>query len=406
MKMLLKRVYVLLILIFLLGCTLPSPTPPGTPSCPIDQLTSPALSSPAMWAIVPTFNPTLSWAANDPSIPYPYDICEPDGYRVRLRQGPYFSTDLDTVSSSPFIGPSIRNWTPFTPLLPGHAYEWSVAAHTSGTNGPFADSRYFFTGPVCDTGALRDPRLLQPANGAMVNTLEPLLVWEYKDPCIPQGYRIDLSTDPSFADTSLSGGTGNPSTRWFPGVDLTDCTWYYWRVAPINDTTLGPFSGTRSFMVNVSGSCAYPLPGLAPTLVTFPTVPPGLPRFTLDQNANCRIGPGVVFEARRSYLKGEILEVAGINDLGTWLYVKMPKEGENFCWVSLITGALDIDPNLIPTKESPPTPMPTVVPQNNNNPPQYNSCQDYPSQDICKMDPNHFGSCYWSQNNSCVSGKP
>ncbi len=362
-----------------------------------------------MWAIVDSLTPTLTWTTNDPSVPYPYDTCEPAGYAVHLSQGPLFETDLGSYSYGGFN----KNWTPLTSLEPGQMYEWNVAAFVGTGNGPSSSSRYFFTGPVCDTGALRDPRLLEPASGAMVNTLQPLLVWEYKDPCIPEGYRIDLSTDPSFADTSLSGGTGNPSTRWLPGTDLADCTWYYWRIAPINNTTLGPFSNTRSFMTNVSGVCVYPLPGLPTlmpaTIVPFPlTLAPIIPFFTLSQNANCRLGPDVVFEARRSYLKGDILEVAGINDLRTWVYVKMPNEGENFCWVSLITGTLNTDSGLIPVKTSPATPTPTLVPQNNNNNngSLYNSCSDYQTYDVCKRDPAGFGNCYWGPNNSCIARKP
>ena len=75
------------------------------------------------------------------------------------------------------------------------------------------------------------PALVDPADGSEVGTLDPVLSWIYPDTCVPEGYRIDLSVDPTFADTSLSGGTGNPSTSWMPGDSLTDCTTYFWRVA-------------------------------------------------------------------------------------------------------------------------------------------------------------------------------
>jgi hypothetical protein len=78
--------------------------------------------------------------------------------------------------------------------------------------------------------------------------LRPGLDWRYNDKiCQPEGYRIDLATDPSFEDTSLSGGTGNPSTLWAPGEPLEACTTYYWRVAGIIGFTLGPYSETESF---------------------------------------------------------------------------------------------------------------------------------------------------------------
>ena len=101
------------------------------------------------------------------------------------------------------------------------------------------------------------PTLDSPADGAMVYEDWPTLDWSYSGDCAPEGYRIDLSTSPSFSDTSLSGGTGNPSTRWAPGDPLDDCETYYWRVAGIIDTTLGPWSETWSFRVNASRKCVW-----------------------------------------------------------------------------------------------------------------------------------------------------
>jgi hypothetical protein len=131
--------------------------------------------------------------------------------------------------------------------------------------------------PTCPTSGLLSPDLSSPGNGASVNTTNPTLSWHYPDPsCDPQGYRIDLSVDPLFADTSLSGGTGNPSTNWGPGSPLVNCQLYYWRVAPINNITLGPFSSSRSFRVNVSGTCSpgvYPHPYPYPSPYPFPYPP-------------------------------------------------------------------------------------------------------------------------------------
>ncbi len=111
--------------------------------------------------------------------------------------------------------------------------------------------------PTCATESLSAPALLSPDDAAFVNSLNPSLTWKYLDTtCNPQGYRIDLSTDPTFADTSLSGGTGNPSTSWGPGESLDDCSTYFWRVAPINDTTLGPFSDVFVFYTNAGGCTA------------------------------------------------------------------------------------------------------------------------------------------------------
>lgn len=372
----------------LAGCTLPS-----TPPCAPGDLVAPALGSPAMWAVVSSLTPTLSWSSTSVTTPYPYDDCRPSGYHVNLRMGPSSAFDIggDTY------GPGMREWTPSVPLLPGTEYHWSVRAYVPTGNGPYADERVFFTGPMCATSALVAPILLQPMNGVLVSTLQPMLIWEYPEDCIPEGYRIDLSIDPTFGDTSLSGGTGNPSTRWLPGTDLANCTWYYWRVAAINGTTLGPFSITRNFMVN-TGSCLYPVPEVLIPIEPLITIAPvftatPVPAFTLSKNANCRIGPSQLFEVYTSFLAGEVLPIQGRNEDASWLYAHTPDNG--FCWVSVVTGLYNGDPNLLPFVDSPPPPEPA------EEQPQYNSCQDYTTQALCKQDPANIGGCYWSPNNFC-----
>ena len=114
--------------------------------------------------------------------------------------------------------------------------------------------------PTCPTEELIAPALLAPDDEAVVNTLLPTLTWSYPANCSPEGYRIDLSPVADFSDTSLSGGTGDPSTAWSPGEELEDCKVYFWRVAGINGTTLGPFSGSRAFTVDETGSCEPPTP--------------------------------------------------------------------------------------------------------------------------------------------------
>ncbi len=384
--------------LLLVGCGLPTSS-----VCPPDQLVAPALNAPAMWAVVSSLTPTLSWTSADSSVPYPYDSCHPSGYRVRLSTGPFF---YDTNYG--YTGPGDTDWAPYAPLQPGTEYAWAVQPESGSSFGPIAGNRYFFTGPICATSALVAPDLMQPANGTMVNELSPSLIWKYPDPCVPEGYRIDLSTDPSFADTSLSGGTGNPSTRWGPGSDLMDCTWYYWRVAPINGTTLGPFSITRSFMVNM-GTCLYPMPTLVGPIVTvvpltlvplpaFTAPPVENPIWTLIQNANCRYGDSQVFEPLSSYYAGESFPADGRNETSTWVRVQL--NANSRCWFSVVTGELNVDMKLLPVIVSPPTPVPTVKPQ------KYNSCEDYTGIEMCRQDPKGFDNCGWDQKaNACKTIK-
>jgi hypothetical protein len=230
----------LIISLILPGCNMPLPT------CPTAGLQAVILSDPPNWASVASLTPSLQWTYPDPS-------CNPEGYAITLRTGPLFTDDLGGGTGNPST-----SWAPGAPLEPGKEYEWGVAPINGTTLGPFEGFQYFFTGPTCPTAALIAPLLLQPADGAHFDEANDSLIWDYPADCAPQGYRVDLSPDPAFADTSLSGGTGNPSTRWGPGGPLTDCQVYYWRVAAINDTTLGPFSAARSFVRDANGLCASP----------------------------------------------------------------------------------------------------------------------------------------------------
>ncbi|MBN2388216.1 MAG: hypothetical protein JXB85_14460 [Anaerolineales bacterium] len=237
-----KRILFPLALLVLFTVSLVGCSP--LPTCAPGDLVQANLTTPPMWGTVTSLTPTLSWS-------YPDTTCAPEYYRVALRTGPFFIDELGGTTSGP-----ATNWTPSTPLEPGTEYSWGVQAMVGSTSGYFAGSNYFFTGPMCPTEDLVAPDLLEPANAAVVNEDWPTLIWDYPEACLPEGYRIDLSTDPTFADTSLSGGTGNPSTRWAAGHPLDDCQLYYWKVAPINGTTLGPESTVRSFFIDVAGTCS------------------------------------------------------------------------------------------------------------------------------------------------------
>jgi uncharacterized protein YraI len=365
--------------------------------------------------------------------------------------------------------------------------------------------------PTCPTDGLLAPVLVTPANGGSVNSLQPTLVWAYPDPaCNPEGYRIDLSTDEAFADTSLSGGTGNPSTSWSPGRNLQACETYYWRVAAINGTTLGAFSAANAFRVEISGVecppvsppasasirgvvwhdlCAVPVegetstpagcvvpptgglrangireagePGIAgvqvnlhfgacsepvvanqitnangeyvfdgilafgehcvsvdalseintPVLIpggwTFPlgtadalatrsanlesgtnieqdfgwdyqmlpapsapavvataTTAPPTNTFNVTTDANCRTGPGTMYDVVTGFRTGQTLSVTGRNADSSWWVVTIPTNNQP-CWISGVTGQFNGNPANIAVITPPPTPTPipdTAVP--------------------------------------------
>ena len=365
----------LLVLFVLLAALILTSCGPLVVTCPPESLVNaPVLDGPGMWEVVDSLTPTLSWSFIAVGI-YPYDStsCIPEEYTVHLSTGPDFTDNLggDVNGKTP-------SFTPGTPLEPGKQYAWGVYATSGGATSPYGGSRYFFTGPVCATEALVAPTLLWPPDGGVVNadvvedTADgpmPMLKWEYPDPCLPEGYRIDLSTDPSFVDTSLSGGTGHPSTRWMAGQPMEDCTTYYWRVAPINDITLGPFSETWSFDMAVD--CGPSLPELVTPFVE----PLKIPWWILDVNAFCRQGPGQFYPAIANLLAGESYPVDGRNADNSWFVLKLADE--RLCWISAITGHLDGDADDVPIRKPPATPTPTVTPPPTDTPTPVVNCSKY-----------------------------
>jgi hypothetical protein len=370
-----------LILVLALGACGPangSATPTTVlPICPTGSLQAVSLSSPAMWAVVNSLSPTLSWA-------YPNPACVPEGYAIHLSTGPFFTDNLDGGT-----GNSSTAWGPGSPLQPGKEYAWGVQPINGTTLGPFAGSRYFFTGPMCDTAALAAPTLSQPADGSVVTDLNPTLIWEYPNPCLPQGYRVDLSTDYTFADTSLSGGTGRPTTRWGPGHPLTDCMVYFWKIAPINDTTLGPASGIFSFTTNIHGTCPTPTsPGPTPPPSPTPTpVSVGGKFFIPNFNANCRSGPDTSFPVVQVTLKGQPYLLDGQNQARTWFRIMW--NTDLGCWVPAGAGAPDGDTSGLRILADVPTPTPTTV----------FSCSSYGDANSC----NANTACQWVRNPNIIT---
>jgi hypothetical protein len=225
-----------------------TPTPTRVP-CATGALVAPILQDPPMWGIVDSLTPSLRWSYPDPT-------CNPEGYRIRLSTGPFFSDQLDGGTGNPST-----SWGPAAPLEPGREYAWAVQAINGTTLGPIAGNQYFFTGPSCDVDALKAPQLRAPEDNAVISDeLAPSLIWEYPDACVPGGYRVDLSTSLDFDDSPLNGGTGTPSTRWGPGQPLIDCTRYYWRTAAITGVQLGPYSEVHTFRVAVSPDCPAEVP--------------------------------------------------------------------------------------------------------------------------------------------------
>lgn len=234
-----KFVFVFLLFALMLGltgCNLPLPT------CPTESLQEVTLTSPAQVSVVDTLNPTLEWT-------YPSTECAPAGYAITMWEGPVMVDNLGGGTG----GPSTA-WGPGSPLEPGKQYRWNVAPINGTTLGPVSDTFIFFTGPVCSDALLAAPTLIEPADGAVFNESTDLLWWDFTTGCTPEGYHVEVSTDPSFTAV-MDYPVTVPLTR-LALESLTDCQTYYWRVAAMNDPAIGTYSETRSFVRDVTGTCS------------------------------------------------------------------------------------------------------------------------------------------------------
>lgn len=243
MKQTLISLVAVAVLLILAGClptTTPTPTLP--PPCTAADLVAPNLTAPDHLTIIGTTSPTLTWS-------FPGG-CVPDSYIVNLFTGPSVYTDDfgGTVSGANTV------FTPSLTLVPGMVYKWNVSAVSGGIEGPASSNRMFAVGPLCDIVDLAAPVPFRPTNGEVVTTTTPILGWLYPYTCIPNGYRVELSDDPSFSAPMVSEFDFFPFQNMIMD-ELPNCSLHYWRVAPFQEGTIGPMSAIFSYYVDSTGTC-------------------------------------------------------------------------------------------------------------------------------------------------------
>lgn len=285
-----------------------------TQACTEDQLIAPIPLSPPHYSNVGTA-PTVGLVPHLLQWGHPMP-CLPQGFAVHLSTEPDFSDTSLFGGASPVTMPG-GSWTPAVTLQPATQYWWEVAAGVGTTFGPFSPRRSFFTGPECATGSdAVPPTLLSPADGAVVDTLSP---WLRYTPgaggCVPDGYAIYLDTDPDFAGEPPYASFNFPGTTFIPDP-LEDCTTYYWRVSPIQDEFVLPWSEVRSFRTQAGGLC--PLSRLI-----------GVAR----ELAPCRFGPGPGWQILGYILAGERSEIYARDMSGRWFAIENPDNLGEMCWV-------------------------------------------------------------------------
>ncbi len=229
-----RRVYAFVLMILgvigLSGCDVP---------CDPGSLVQPDLISPNWREVMDGSAAVLEWS-------YP-DTCDPEEFEIILSK----DRDYAVIEHTQLVPGDSTTWTPPT-LDTAEEFWWRVRAKVGSSYGGYSgERRSFFTLPYCTAGDLYRANLVSPAYGGIFTRGYDSLEWEWPiSACIPESYRVELSTESDFSDTSLNGGTGSPGTRWGPGSPLDPATQYFWRITPFADGTWGPTSIAYSFFTD------------------------------------------------------------------------------------------------------------------------------------------------------------
>jgi hypothetical protein len=262
-KMLLAILFLTTLILGLSGCD-------PIPTCDPGSLQAPDLVSPNWWEVVDGSSATLEWS-------YPDLSCKPEQFEIILSQ----DRDYSVIEITELVSGSSTTWSPPT-LDVAEEYFWRVRAKVGSTYSSYShELRSFFTLPYCSSGVLTMPSLSLPLNGGIFVRGYDSLEWEWPlTTCIPEAYKVEVSPDPGFLDTTWFGGTGNPSTRWGPGSPFTAATQYWWRIIASVNNVYGPPSLTFTFFTDPVCTGASLVAPIRLTPLHEETVPIANPEFT------------------------------------------------------------------------------------------------------------------------------
>lgn len=99
---------------------------------------------------------------------------------------------------------------------------------------------------------------------------------------------------------------------------------------------------------------------IEPTRTLTPTL--SAPMAEAVQNANCRFGPGTIYDVVGYLLEGQSAPIAGRNTEGTWWAVALPDRRQP-CWVSSSTIQASGDLGSVQIMAAPPTPTSSPTPE-------------------------------------------
>ncbi len=191
------------------------------------QLQAPALVAPADGDNLCHNRPAMNWDV----------VSGATSYRIQVDDAldfasPLISTTTTATSYAPDFNPA-KDVT----------YHWRVRATHGPLQSAWSETRSY---KILQSSPPDVVTLLSPLEGVVTNTL-PLLSWS-PVAGYPEGYRFELTQDPTFASVERSGTVGGTSWQASSSSPLHGESQYYWRVRPNHCSYIyGNWSATGTF---------------------------------------------------------------------------------------------------------------------------------------------------------------
>ncbi len=103
-------------------------------------------------------------------------------------------------------------------------------------------------------------------------------------------------------------------------------------------------------------------PSDLPTETPSPTSTPEQASLTINQNAICRIGPGLIYDVRTYLTEGTEALILGSDEDQIWWFIEVDRRIDLSCWVSEALASLKGDLVTVPVLTPPPLPLDTPTP--------------------------------------------
>ena len=220
---------------------------------------APGLLLPVNFATGVSLTPLLDWVE---------DISA-TSYQVQVSQDSTFAGVLWDTSGFNISQVTVRSGL----LTNVQTYFWRVRTTNPIGTGPWAQPFRFTTLLIPPVA----PQLVDPPDGAIEISTTPTLNWDSVQ--YAASFRIQLSTDSTFATTLINSSGLVFSQYNVPGGILNNNTRYFWRVNASNNAGTGPYSQVFDFTTVISPPVA------APTLLAPPNGAVNQPlNLTLDWN--------------------------------------------------------------------------------------------------------------------------